>query len=118
MNELLGWYGYGNVDRSDANKIPTSVQQVQQHVLDHHSNSNTTKSPVSRLSSIARETSSTPEQNSSSENSKSPILRKIINKQGVLHIYITILCCKYIYNKCNRYIKKYLYKKYNIKILF
>lgn len=79
MNELLGWYGYGNVDRSDT-KIPTSVQQV--HLLDQ-SSSNTTKSPVSRISSIARGTSSTPDRNSSSENSKSPILRQIINKQGV-----------------------------------
>lgn len=79
MNELLGWYGYGNVDRSDT-KVPTSVQHV--HLLDQ-SSSNTTKSPVSRISSIARGTSSTPDQNSSSENSKSPILRQIINKQGV-----------------------------------
>lgn len=76
MNELLGWYGYNNVDRGDISKYSRTVDDS----VDMNKQKSTTVSITSRPTN-----SSTPDRYSSHspENSKSPILRKIIDKKGL-----------------------------------
>lgn len=99
MNELLGWYGYSNVDRNDLTKssrITSSMDTSGTYLVDHTINlksmntiKTTAKIPPPATSS--RTTNSTPEHyknssspDSSGRHSKSPIaLRKLIDKQGL-----------------------------------
>ncbi|KAG4075659.1 hypothetical protein HA402_003484 [Bradysia odoriphaga] len=76
MNELLGWYGYNNVDRNEITKYSRAADDI----MDINKPKSTTVSITSRPTN-----SSTPDQYSSHspENSKSPILRKIIDKKGL-----------------------------------
>lgn len=74
MNELLGWYGYNNVDRGEIAKYSRTGDDS----MDINKQKSTTVSLTSRPTN-----SSTPDRYSSPENSKSPILRKIIDKKGL-----------------------------------
>ncbi len=79
MNELLGWYGYNNVDRNEITKYTTRA--TGDDSMDINKGKSSTVSITSRPTN-----SSTPDHYSSHspDNSKSPILRKIIDKKGLL----------------------------------
>lgn len=98
MNELLGWYGYGSVDRNELSAKTTSASSQQSSVSNNTDNNNrnnnnsknnntinlsrkSSPSTTSRLSMGIRGPSSTPERNSSPESSKSPTLKQMIDKQ-------------------------------------
>ncbi|KAJ6650094.1 Sine oculis-binding protein like, partial [Pseudolycoriella hygida] len=74
MNELLGWYGYNNVDRTEISKYSRTSDDNR----DINKRKSTTVSITPRPTN-----SSTPDQytSHSPENSKSPILPKVIDKK-------------------------------------
>lgn len=111
MNELLGWYGYGNVDRNDLAKCSRLASSSTNSNMDLSSSStktnnqkltrNNSQTTMNKMSTApsSRTTNSTPERytnnsspESSSRHSPSPTIGKtnLIDKKG-LHNFLTKL---------------------------
>ena len=88
MNELLGWYGYGNVDRNELTRTTVS-ESTQNHRSDQsklmHALRTTNSTPSDRLND-----NSSPE--SSTTSKETSIVLKKISENDNQGLYVSLSC--------------------------